>query len=269
MLRGGKFAQGDGAALADRHGNAVRAACGGRSRAFRVGENVGVREGIFRKCAAGFGKFFVRFAGKPDHDVGPDANVRHATVDFANKIQIFRERVVAAHIVQNAVAAALERQVQKRRERVRGIAHAVKNAVGNRFRLDTSDADAVDSGNGGNGVDHAENVFPGIVVGADINSGERDFAHAPRGERFRFRKQVGEVAGTRSAACKRDNAVAAHEVAAVLDFQIRTLCKRRRAGGRNRKFRSRHFPANNFRMCPFFSVPDKIEHVEFVPISDD
>ncbi len=269
MFFGGKRAQVDGAALAHGNGNAIGAARGGRSRAFRIREDVRVGEGIFAKSAASFGELFVGLAGETDHDIGADADAGNAFFDVADKIQIFVERVVAMHVAENAFATALERHVQKRHKRVRGIAHAVENSVGNRFRFDASDAHARDSGNGGNGIDHGEQIVPAVRVSADIHAGERDFARAASGEIFCFGDEIVEVAGTRTPARKRNNAVAAHEIATVLHLEIDALRYGRTANRGNGKIRRRNFPDNDARRGKFFAVADVIEHGKFFAIADD
>ena len=269
-LFGGKRPQRDGTALPHGHGNAVRAARGGRSRALRVSEDVRVSERIFRERAAGFVELRVGLAGKADHDVRADAHAGNARRDFADEREVFLERIMPAHVAQNAPAAALQRNVDERRQRVRGIVHAVENAVGNRLGLDAADAHAGNAGNGGDGVDDAENVVSGILIRADVHARERDFLRAARGEAFRFRDEIGKIAGTRAPTRERDDAVAAHEVAAVLHFEVGAQRRRRRAADRgNGKISRGKLAGDDQRNRALFPVADEIRQRKLVAVADD
>ncbi len=131
--------------LADANRHCAGHGCGGRSRAFRVREDVQIRERHRLDELARLFEQLIRLAGKSDHDIGADCRVRHQLPGLRQAIRIMARPVLAMHLAQDRVRARLQRRVYVLRN-ARRLRHEAEQVVGKIHRLDGTQANALDAG---------------------------------------------------------------------------------------------------------------------------
>ena len=153
---------------------------GGRAGAARVREDVNFREAAGADKAQRLPEFFVRFAGESDDQVGRDGAAGEIRVQEADALVVARGVVLAVHAAQDAVAAALEAQVELRAEIWEARQRAAECFV-DRPRFERAETDAhIRHG----GADRREQVaqdgpvFPFLPPGGNFDAVDDDLAIA-------------------------------------------------------------------------------------------
>jgi len=220
---GGKSSEVGGAIFAFGDRDYVVHFGGGSTFSFGIGEDVGVGKGAFEEGLAGFFEEFGSFSREADEDVGTDAEIGDGFVGEVNKVEEFAEVVLSAHGFENGVGAGLEWDVEVRKEGVFRIRHAGEEFGGDGGGFDAGDADAGESWEFVEGVGDVYDGVAGVVVGAEVDSGEDEFADSSGDQVLGIFHKVGKVSGSGSASGERDDAKGAHEVTAVLNFEVGSL----------------------------------------------
>ncbi len=202
-------------------------AAGRGGGAFGIFEDMGKENRTFLQQLGALFEIFFGFAGKSHHKIGSDADAGHAVVGELDKLQKLFAGVVAFHGGKDVVGSGLRGDMQEGHERMGRVVHQLEEFFGDGGGFNGTDADALEAGkfaeSGGDVVD----VFFVIGVGAEIDAGEDDFFCAAADELAGLVEQVGDFARPDPSAREGDDAEAAHEVAAILDFQVCTAAKKR------------------------------------------
>ncbi len=173
-----------------------------------MGQLYGMLEGRFR------------FAGKSDHQVGAQTKAGNRcdrAIDERDELSCLIRTV---HGRQDSVVSALERDMEIGTE-LRGGRHAVQEGVGDRRRLDRGNPDPPEAVDGFQAIDQSEKIRAALMILSDVHAGQHHLLIASRRQYFSFTENVVQHAAAFMASRKRDQAKAAHDVAAVLDFEQR------------------------------------------------
>ena len=182
-------------------------------------------------------EFFVRFAGESDDQVGRDGAAGEIRVQEADALVVARGVVLAVHAAQDAVAAALEAQVELRAEIWEARQRAAECFV-DRPRFERAETDAhIRHG----GADRREQVaqdgpvFPFLPPGGNFDAVNDDLTIALGGELLRLGDGSVQRHGAHAAARVGDDAIGTEIVAPVLHLQQRARPRGEAAGGQDLK----------------------------------
>ncbi len=162
-----------------------------------------------------------RFAGEAGDDVGADGGVREAFVDERDAAGVVFRTVPAVHGGEDAVGAGLQRHVEVLSDSL-GRSEEIDEVLGNVEGLDGADAQAFDSGFA---EDAAEEILEFdarrkvATVSTEVDAAEDNFAISGIAETLNFVENGFRRQAAALAAYKRNHAIGAAGVAAVLDFE--------------------------------------------------
>jgi len=174
---------------------------------------------------AGFVEEFGSFSREADEDICAYAEVGDGFVGEVNKVEEFAEVVLSAHGFEDFVGAGLEGDVEVREEGVFWIRHSGEEFGGDGGGFDAGDADAGESWEFVEGIGGVYDGVAGVVVGAEVDTCEDEFADTSGNQIFGIFHKVGKVPGTCTASGKGDDAECAHEVTTILDLEVGSLSK--------------------------------------------
>ena len=220
FAEGAEFA---GAALDDAAGDFVRKRGGFGAGALRERKNVEIGEGQALDESERCGVVVFRFAGEASDYVGADGGVREAFADEFDAAGVVFGAIPAMHGGENAIRSGLQRHVEVLGDALRGSEEFDKISR-NVERFDGADAQAFDSGFA---EDAAEEILEfdarGKVaaVSAEIDATQDNFAISGIAETLNFMENGFRRQAAALAADKRNHAIGAAGVAAVLDFEGR------------------------------------------------
>jgi len=166
--------------------------------AFRIAEDVkiGQREGV--EQIEGFGKVAFGFAGKAGQDVGAQADIGHLYCGAADQLRELGRVMAAVHRLEDGVAAALGRDVEKPADVA--VLHKAEEFFRHGGHFDRGDAQPLQPWKKRHGFQKINQAPLFLGPGADIDPGEDDLAVAGGDELPGFAHEVGKIAAAAAAA---------------------------------------------------------------------
>ena len=206
----------------------VRAFCGGCAGTARVGEDVQEGRTDPLKQSVGLFEILVRFTGEAHDDVDAEEDARETFFrlfeDVADQLDLRFElfcRVTPVHPFERAVAARLDGDVEMGEE-LGARRNPAQDLFCQQVRFDGRNAVSFDAGYCVECLEQAEETFPrSLAEIARIDAREDYFHNALRCDFVRLGDEFGDRDVAALAAGKRDGAVGAVVVTAILDLQER------------------------------------------------